>query len=234
MSKFGVRVSQGDVRGYEPFRKFGYNPNIGSTEEYIGSGDGPWHPTVAVPIGVSASNDDTITGTGAQKVTVEGLDENWRQVTQVIDMAGQTTVLTNPMIRFHRGYVSQPGVYGGSNLGPVLFKDQSMVIADIARGFGQTQVSGYCVPARRVLSITSVHAVISAGRTMDLIFWQAPGANETGTKRVVQQYNGLTAPDDFSYDPPMPFEAYTDLWFTAKVEASVGLASVEYVGYLGR
>jgi hypothetical protein len=226
MSEFGVRVSQGRKPAYADFRKFGYNPNVGTSEEYIGPRDGPWRPTEATVIDVSGSNDDSPGGTGAQEIMIEGLGANYEEIWEPVMMNGQVPVPTvQPFLRFHRAYVTDSG--GDNNVGKILFRAGD-VIADIKEGFGQTQLSGYCVPRRRKLLITGVNTVIASSKVVDVIFWQNPG-----TKRIVQQYNGLVGATSFSYDPPIPFTPRTDLWFTGKT-ADVSTVSVEYTGYLSR
>jgi len=224
---FGLLVSLGGIRRYRAFRKFGYDANITTTREYIGAPDGPWMPTMAMPLEVvSTSANDAPNGSGASEIELFGLDDSFKIIQERVVLNGLTPVATtNSFRRMYRGYVIQ----GPKNEGNIDITDGSAIVGSILAEFGQTQLSGYTVPNRRCLQVTSVNMVANTQNPVDIIFWQKPGS-----QRVVQQYDGLSGPASFPYDPPISFDQMTDLWFTALVKSDIGsaAASVEYVGYL--
>ena len=76
------------------------------------------YPTVAATASiVSTSGVDTLAGTGAQRVFVEGLDANWNLVSETVDLNGTTPVVTtNSYIRLLQFRTVQAGS-GGQNAG---------------------------------------------------------------------------------------------------------------------
>lgn len=235
----------GDDRSQEAFRKFGYNERIGTNETYVGAigGKEPWRPiSPAVLEVVSDLAADAGVGAGAREVKFLGLDSNFREINEIVALDGLTVVpTTQSFIRLHRAYVVATGTYGKTNQGKITIRAGSSTVGTIVEGFGQTQLSGYCVPARKRLFVSNVNATTDPAVAMDLRFWQSPHANDvtspfSGAKRIVQQYDGLSGPAPFPYSPELEFEAYTDIWFSAVVNprptATVGPVSAEYVGTL--
>lgn len=234
-----------DDRSQETFRKFGYNERIGTNETYVGAigGKEPWRPTSpAILEVVSDLAADTGIGAGARKVKLLGLDNNFREIDETVALDGLTVVPTvQSFIRFHRAYVVATGDYGKTNQGKITIKANNSTVGTIVAGFGQTQLSGYCVPARKRLLVSSVNATTDPAAAMDLRFWGSPNANDvtppfSGAKRIVQQYDGLSGVASFPYSPPLEVDSYTDIWFSAVVNprptATVGPVSTEYVGTL--
>jgi len=87
-------IAKGNVTGHVPFSKLGYNADVGATEEDLIT-QGGVYPWIASPVAlevVSSSADDTLAGTGVQKVRVSYLDGDYSEATQVINMNGQTPV----------------------------------------------------------------------------------------------------------------------------------------------
>jgi hypothetical protein len=93
---YELQVAKGQIAGASTLYKFGTNPDIDSAEETIWStgGDYPW-PTAAFTAFISSSSAaDTSAGTGAQTVTVEGVDENYAAQTVTVNMNGTAKFVT--------------------------------------------------------------------------------------------------------------------------------------------
>jgi hypothetical protein len=159
---YELQVSKGQVAGASSLYKFGYNPDINGTEETIWSqgGDVVW-PTAAFTAFISSSSTaDTSAGTGAQTVTVEGLDENYATQSVTVDMNGQTQVQigdASGWIRINRAFVVTAGS-GGTAAGTVYIAATGVssgvptgtIYASITDG-NQTQMAVYTVPASHTL-----------------------------------------------------------------------------------
>ena len=91
---YELQVSKGQVVGASPEYKFGFNPDVNGTEESIWGhgGNYPWAAAAFTAFISSSSTADTSAGTGAQTVTVQGLDENYATQSVTVDMNGQTQV----------------------------------------------------------------------------------------------------------------------------------------------
>lgn len=87
------------IEGVEWLYVLGENPDVDSpvTPETVWHGGALWTPPVAPGQVTLVSTDagDTLGGAGAQSIYIEGLDENWDVISEVVDMEGLTPVLTS-------------------------------------------------------------------------------------------------------------------------------------------
>lgn len=159
---YELQVSKGQVAGASSLYKFGYNPDINGTEETVWSqgGDVVWPAAAFTAFISSSSTADTSAGTGAQTVTVEGLDENYAVQSITVSMNGQTQVQigdASGWIRINRAFVVTAGS-GGTAAGTVYIAATGVssgvptgtVYASITDG-NQTQMAVYTVPASHTL-----------------------------------------------------------------------------------
>ena len=159
---YELQVSKGQVVGASSLYKFGYNPDINGTEETIWSqgGDVVWPAAAFTAFISSSSTADTNAGTGAQTVTVEGLDENYVAQSVTVNMNGQTQVQigdASGWIRINRAFVATAGS-GGTAAGTVYIAATGVssgvptgtIYASITDG-NQTQMAVYTVPASHTL-----------------------------------------------------------------------------------
>ena len=159
---YELQVSKGQVAGASSLYKFGYNPDINGTEETVWSqgGDVVWPAAAFTAFISSSSTADTSAGTGAQTVTVEGLDENYAVQSVTVSMNGQTQVQigdASGWIRINRAFVATAGS-GGTAAGTVYIAATGVssgvptgtIYASITDG-NQTQMAVYTVPASHTL-----------------------------------------------------------------------------------
>jgi len=159
---YELQVSKGQVTGASSVYKFGYNPDINGTEETVWSqgGDVVWPAAAFTAFISSSSTADTSAGTGAQTVTVEGLDENYAVQSVTVSMNGQTQVQigdASGWIRINRAFVATAGS-GGTAAGTVYVAATGVssgvptgtIYASITDG-NQTQMAVYTVPASHTL-----------------------------------------------------------------------------------
>lgn len=143
----------GNVEG---FRKFGMNPAVGSgvQEEMWELGTIRTLPTAAFVATLSSSSAaDDLVGTGARKVIVMGLDENYAEVSETVDMDGLSNVsTTQTFLRVFRAYATEVGT-GGVNAGNITITLNATNQLYIAAGAGQSALASYTVPAAHTLVI---------------------------------------------------------------------------------
>ena len=148
MSGFNPILDSGD--GSFKVQKFGTNLDIdtGTTPEDIWDGGGvyPFPTAAAATTVVSANAADTAAGTGAQQVTVEGLDSDYLFTTETIATNGGTVALSNQYNRIFRAYIGNVGS-GGVNAGNITVQHGGTVLAQITAGKGQTLMAIYTIPA---------------------------------------------------------------------------------------
>jgi hypothetical protein len=120
-----MMVSLGLVEGLEVVRVSGFNDDVDSaSREDITSLATINYMTVADNLNIfSADVNDTILGTGARKVLLTGLDANFDQVIETIELNGTTPVQTlNQYIRINRCIVIEAGTIG-YNIGIITIED---------------------------------------------------------------------------------------------------------------
>lgn len=160
---FELQVSRGQIQGHKTLFKFGNNADINGSLETIWSQGGLYaYPASAIAMKVSSSStDDAAAGTGARTVVVFGLDQNYNEASETVELDGQTEVLTTTtFIRVFRAYVATAGsggtaagtIYVGT--GTVTAGVPATVYAEIALGENQTTMALWTVPAGYTLYIT--------------------------------------------------------------------------------
>ena len=134
--------------------KFGYIGDI----DAAGGGEEVWIvegaytgfvAAAAATTAVSSSTNDTSDGTGARTIKVLGLidvDGVWTEVEETVTLNGTTAVdLTNDFIRVYRTYVVTAGT-GVVNAGNIDIKHDTVVLARVGTGYGQTLQACYTIP----------------------------------------------------------------------------------------
>ena len=159
-----LNVSRGKVRGAFHVIKFGNNDDIDGSLETIWDAGGlyPWSSFASAGTVVLTSSDTEddedkgggVEGTGAHRVTIEGLDANYNLVTDTLITNGTSTrTSTVEFLRVFRAYVAEAGTTG-TNEGTLTITKGGTTVAQIktagsptATGLGQTFMALYTVPA---------------------------------------------------------------------------------------
>ena len=187
--------------------KYGYCPDVanGVWTTVQTFGGTPYYPTTAVAVELVSDNaqDTNTTGTGAWTVSITGLDANWDQLTEIVEMNGLNPVTTqNTFIRVYRMRVVSAGS-SGREAGLIDATQDSNIVARIDPEFdGATLQCAATVPAGKTAYV--VNMTLSAGK-----------ANKAGLARfMVRPYGGVFGVQDIieffqgSYiaqQPPIPF-----------------------------
>lgn len=156
---FYLEVAKGNIEGHSAVNKFGHNPAATSGDDiWGGSGRYVFFPTAGVLIDIvsTADSDNGATATGALTVIVQGLDENWDFVEELVTMNGTTpvTTMTTTFVRLFRAFVQIAGAnetndgaitaYARSTGSGVTAGDVGIYITVDS---GQTQQCIYTIPA---------------------------------------------------------------------------------------
>lgn len=241
ITDFFLEVAEGHMPRQSLFRKFGANGSVGASEVVISNTGGtvPYMPTAAVKVNVVSSGTDTAAGAGAQSVYIEGLDANFRLISETMATNGGTTGdSTNSYIRVFRSYVKDVGTYGGSNVNAisVTATGGGTTFVTIGAGYGQTQTTHYCVPLGYTLFIHDMHFNVNTTKYCDMYFWKRENAHDVTTpftaKRLIHSYAGIVGSHEFGFDFSEAFLGGTDIWMTGNAGAGGANVTVEYVGIL--
>lgn len=170
--EFGLQVARGQVPGHRVVQVFGYNPDVDTSEETIWPDGGTLHHSDSASVlkVSSSSASDTAAGTGARTVFIEGVDDSYAVVSELVTLNGQTAVNTTNSYRFVNSmYVASVGS-GGSNAGNINIGTGTVtagvpaVLYDIiASGYNNRTTGHYCVPAGYTGYMTA--GVITTGQS---------------------------------------------------------------------
>lgn len=112
---FGLQVARNQISWHRSVIVFGYNPDVDTGEASV------WPDGGTVPHGVTASilkvsssdANDTLLGSGAQTVLISGLDADYNEVSETVELDGQTEVETaNTYIAINDMTVTAVGATG--------------------------------------------------------------------------------------------------------------------------
>jgi len=161
-----IVISAGDLTGYSAINKFGRNPNIGGAPETIWMYGGRYVylTSPSTVYAHSADTDDSVSGTGARTVTIQGLDVNYASIEETVTVRSGVAS-TAQFLRVFRAFVVTSGSTG-TNEGNIIISTGAAgtgtVLADIGTigtgttyGLGQTQLALYTIPAHCTGYLTS-------------------------------------------------------------------------------
>lgn len=218
-------IALGRFGGFTAINKWGHNPDVDTTTDpedvWAAGGLMNW-PTSAAVVSVTSSDaadDGNPIGDGALTFTIEGLDANWDIQTETITLEGASAATTTgTFIRVNRAYVATVGTYHGSNSGNITGTVGGATMLYIPIGAGQTQLARYSVPRNHTLLVDEITVVVGGAKTATVKMWQCPNANDVtdpfgGAKRIVREWNTVAGQVVERLRNPLPFAAYTDVWF---------------------
>lgn len=211
----------------------------GPTAKYV-------NPASAIQMSVvSTSASDTVAGAGAQKVTIEYLDQNYVEQTETVSLNGTTpvnTVATN-ILRVNYMYVSQVTSFDISAVGTISLTSVggATTYSLILPNNNSSRQAIYTVPAGKHLHIN--HVQVSEGT--------ASGAHFTKFLLVSNSRNGvltgnaLTVKDNFalqnqaleiSYETPfsIPPTGYVEMLAVSDSVSAGALCTAAFSGWLDR
>ena len=221
-----LEVAKGNIPGATAVFKFGYNPDVNGTEETVwyNGGDYDWSALTSATLIYfsSTSTADNITGVGARQVEVQGLDANYVEITETLDLNGQSQVATTQQfLRVNRAFVLTAGssgtsigtLYGSSEVGAT---GAGVPTGNIVVNMGllnQSQLGIYTVPAGRTfylddLNFTAGISQASKTATVRAVVRELGGVFRTRYINVVQS-NQLIA--KFEYPLAIPEKSDIEL-----------------------
>ena len=188
-----LAIAMGAVPGVKHVNKFGTNRAISTTIEYVWAQGNGWTQlpaTTLLEVASSSVNDVMTSGTGSWLVTIEGLDGNGLEITDIVELNGQTPVLTALQFSFvNSAYVSLCGS-GQVNDGIIYIADDSTawssgvpvtsasIQGHISAGSGQTQQMIYKVPSNYWAFTTRGYITADSSKIITYRFFLVlPGTN---------------------------------------------------------
>lgn len=237
-----LEVARGNVTGMTALNKFGSNSDIDTGTEDVWTGGGTWvAPTTARVhdiVSSSASDDGSPAGTGAQTITISGLDANWLEISEVVTMNGTTNVATaNSYIIIYRMQVTTAGS-SGTNVGTITATAQTdaTVTASINATLGQTLMAIWQVPANKSLYITKYYASCdgTVSSQIGAVLWVADYDGDSYVKKV-KHIQAFSNGQQFIYEfnPPFKVNAKSRVWISVTVTANNQNVNAGFDGVYG-
>lgn len=175
---------------------------------------------------VSSSTDDDYTGTGARVVRISGLDSNWDQITEDVQLDGTTVVYTtkefirvNSVDVVHAG----SGAVAAGNIS-VLSTDETpdFEVGYIATGFSRDSQAVYSIPRNHKLHIvewTATYDTASNGAAEVRHVYKARDASVIRKSRALyldQAYRHIIE----DYKVTLAYDGPADIYTTASITAA--------------
>ena len=236
-----LAIARGHTAGYTAIYKFGYNPDVNGTEETVQAegGNYVWLDNAVTVFASSSSANDTGGGTGANTITIQGLDEDCNEIEESITLNGQTQVVTQlSYLRVYRAFVTLAGS-GGTSGGTVYLGSSgatagvpNTVYASLGLG-NQTQIAAYTVPAGYTLYLDDINftaGISQAGKVATCSFVSRDqGSNVFRTRFInVLQSNQLIT----KFEYPQPYAEKTDLECRVVTDSSNNAIGASFQGVL--
>lgn len=217
--------------------KFGHNDDVGTTYVPVAVGGiyrtPQYNSATTLRIKAGGNANDTLAGSGARVIHLNGLDENGAEVFEDLDTAGASasSSTTTTFTRLFRAYVEESGTYASASAGS---HSADIVIENTAgtedwatikvNGFAESQtgICVYTVPLGCVAYIKQVFVSVESTKAASLLLFQRQGADKIAAPydamRVLMEFHGVTREESFKPQLPIgPFPEHTDLGLMAKV-----------------
>lgn len=244
-------AARGLSGGLTTIAKFGRNESVGTNYEPVCLGGVYQTPqaasATALRVKSGGNANDTAAGTGGRQITIEGLDENFEQVSETIATAGASasSATTTTFTRLYRAYVSESGTYAtlaaGSHAGDIVIENSgggtdwaTISVTDFPKS--QTEIGAYSIAAGKTGYVQLRDCTIDSGKTVDLIFFARGNIDDTAApysamraQSVVKGLEGGTIQGFGGTVVPFgPYTGPTDIGFMAKTTAGTAEVSVEF------
>lgn len=236
MSYFGNRdfyleVSKGNITGHTLMHKFGNNDTVGTSYEDIWGGGSIWMPPTTARIHqiTSGSINDDEGGSGAEKVQVYGLDNNFELQDEEVILNGTGNVATaNTYTMIHRMIVTQSnnGANDSFNAGIITATADTdgTVTAQIDVGMNQTLMAIYQIPAGKTGYLLDFYATISeaspAANGVTVRLFVQPWGFPWATKELFAIQRAGSSSREFGHRAPDSFLAKTIIKMQAMVDSN--------------
>ena len=211
---FELQVSRNQIMAHRVVNMFGYNADVDTAIETVWPEGGVLtRPAAALAMTVSSSSaDDDAAGTGARTVVIQGLDANYNEVSETVELDGQTAVtMATEMIRVNYMFVASAGsgntaagtIYVGT--GTVTSGVPATIYNTIGLGFNASLTCSYTVPAGHTGYVVSGMFTAGQASGTQAVTGQLALINSDLIRRVVaiSTLNNGVATYPFEYPVPV-------------------------------
>jgi hypothetical protein len=221
-----LQVVRNQIAFHKNVFKFGFNADVNGAEETIWDVGGIYaYPGSAVAMTVTSAAGTPATDNGV-KVVVQGLDEDYNEVSEEVTLAGAgTATTTQTFLRVFRSYVS------GSQepTGNLNITNGATTYARITLGENQTLMAMWTVPAGYTGFLDHVNIATGTTNANQYVTAQIVQRQLGGVFRVMmKQTLGSGGVADFLIRYPILVPEKTDLEVRAESSGSNNLISANF------
>lgn len=211
----GVAIANSQVAGCDHIHKFGFNDSVSTTYEIIWEvgGSSITYPTTAAVASINSAS-----GNSGSIITVQGLDENFLEVSDTITLnATGDGSTTQTFMRINRAFVSNDDAISSD----VTITVGGNTLAKIDADHQQTLQCVYTVPANKKAFLVQLNGGVSEKeKNVEMRFC---AKEEFGVFRTRDYIAFQTTSFQKDYPIPLMFPPKTDIQLQAK---SIGDASI--------
>ncbi len=232
-----VEATKGNIVGQQTGNKFGENSVLGTTEEDIQSQGGTLVFLQAAEI-ITISSDnaaDTLLGTNATSVLIEGLDSNFLEISEVVNLLGTANVnTTNEYIRVNKMEVNEVGNYSFDNAGIITGTSaiSGLVQIEIPAAEGTSKTTHFTVPAGQNLIITAFRITMDTGKEVDIFLKVRENADDiippVSPIKTLRDFRGLSTPIAGESKGNLKVGEKGDIWFRGVTSTGTSQVEVNY------
>lgn len=208
-------------------RIYGRNPNVGAVFAPVTpTGQAMFLQAGVAASVVSDSPDDAAAGSGAQRVTVQGLDADGNESIVTVALGGLVAKATGQtLIRMNAIVLPKEsvGTFAGSNVGTITVTGAGVgVIGEILPGVGTSHSAVFTVPLGKVGYITGSRLSADTNQAVSFrlcVRLEALKATPPfGPLIVLDQVDGVIGLNEFDVRAPLRLPALTDIFVDAKAQ----------------
>ena len=233
--EYWLGIPTGEISGTSVVHKFGRNDAVGTSYVPVAMGAAyqTLQPAAATTLRIKAGDaNDTAAGSGAQEITIQGLDETGTEVVETLATAGTSAsaVTSATFIRLYRAYVSASGTYAGSgtqsHADDIVIENGAggtdwLTIDATSMSMGQSEVALYSVPLGKTAYISSLHISVASNKTADVLLFKREGILDAAppyqARRLQITFGAVSGEAALKPVTPLgPFPALSDIGFMAK------------------
>jgi hypothetical protein len=250
--EWDLEYARETVANDRAFFFFGYNPVVAQdTWEDIHptGGDINWQ-TSAVTVSVSSTDaNDTVAGSGCQKVEIHGLSDTGADQSEVISMNGTTEADSSLTYRrVNKLHAEQVGTYGGSHEGNItarvdssgaktgeilsrMFGFEGTVDASVQYGSGEAGNGFWTVPLGKTMYLTELTVDVDVGgnnKEATVILYEREGILTTAgamlPRRILWDVQSARGEVSKTFKSHIKIKPLTDVFFRAKPTAAAAIS----------
>lgn len=231
--------------------QFGHNDEIGTSFGPISDGGIYRTPqasaATALRIKAGGHANDTAAGSGAQEITIVGLDENFDEATESLatNGASASSSTTTTFTRIHKAYVSKAGTYAnitsGSHSGDIVIENSSggtdwATISTTLFPLGQTSIGVYALARNKTCYIFLKHLSLASSKTVRVLFFKRDSLDDASSPyksiQVLSVLEGITGGSIHTFGnnevPLGPFTGPCELGFMAFTSTGTSACSCAF------